>query len=73
MDLQRLKNPEGSFTMIWYKSVLNLSYHVHITIIYDQTTHLPMMHAYKSISTFTEAIIETYRADFMQVMTQEIK
>ena len=49
MKIQIILKQEGSFIVTWYKSVLNLSYQVHITIHYEQTTHLPMMHAFNSI------------------------
>ena len=45
MEPQRLNNPEISFSVTWEKSVLNISEHVPITINYEQTTHLPMLHA----------------------------
>ena len=44
MDLQRLKNLEGSFTATWEKSVLNIYGQVHITINYEHKTHLHIMH-----------------------------
>ena len=35
MKLQRLNETKGSFAMIWYESVLNISDHVPITIHYE--------------------------------------
>ena len=35
MEIQRLKNSEGYFAVTWNKSILNLSYQVHITINYE--------------------------------------
>ena len=45
IELQILKNPEGSFNMNWYKSVLEISDQVPIDINYENTTHLPMLNA----------------------------
>ena len=49
IELQILEKLEGSFPVTWDNSVLNLSYHVIITINYEQTTHILMLHDYKSI------------------------
>ena len=49
MEIQILNNPSDSFTVTWDKSILELSDQVPITINYEQKTHLPMLHAYKSI------------------------
>ena len=49
MDIQILKNPEGSFTVTWYKSVINISDQVPIIINYEQTNQLLIVHAYNSI------------------------
>ena len=49
MDLQILKNLEGYFTVTWYKYVINISDQVPITINYEQTNQLLIVHAYNSI------------------------
>ena len=43
MELQRLKNPEDSFTVTWDKSIIELSDQVPIIINYEQTTHFPIL------------------------------
>ena len=56
MKLQIIMKQEGSFIVTCYKSVLNISYQVHITIHYEQTTHLPMMHAFNRIYITVESL-----------------
>ena len=56
MDLQRLKKPEGSFAVIWEKSVLKISDHMPITINYDQKNHLPVLDSYKSLYSTAESL-----------------
>ena len=59
MELQRLNNPEVSFTMTWYKSVLELSYQVPITIHYEQIAHIPVLHIYKRIYNTVDSLAMT--------------
>ena len=59
MDHQRLNNSEGSCNAIWDKSDLNISDQVTITIHYDQTTHLTMLHDYNIIYITTEYLYMT--------------
>ena len=56
MDLQRLNNPEGSFTVTWYKYILKLYYQFPITINYDNTIHLTMLHDYNGIYSTVESL-----------------
>ena len=56
MNLQILKNPEGSFTVTCYKSVIKLSDQVPINVDYYQTTHLTKIHSYKSINRIKESL-----------------
>ena len=49
IKLQIINNIEVSLIITWEKSVLELSDQVPITIHYDQTNHLPMLHTYNSI------------------------
>ena len=56
MDLQRLKKPEGSFAVIWEKSVLKISDHMPITINYEQKNHLPVLDSYKSLYSTAESL-----------------
>ena len=53
--------------MTWDKYVLNLSYQVTITIHYEKTTQLPMLHAYNSIYSTTESL------DMTRCVTSEKK
>ena len=59
MEIQRLDNTEGSFTVTCYKSAIYLSYQMSITINYEQKKHLPMMHDYKSIYRTAEYLAMT--------------
>ena len=56
MELQILRNPEGPFTVTWKKSVIKLSKQVHITIYYENTTHIPVLHAYKIIYSTVDSL-----------------
>ena len=49
MKLQRLNNPKFSFTTTLDKSILKLSDQVPITIHYEKTTGLQMLHDYRII------------------------
>ena len=59
MELQRINNQEVSFTMTWYKSVLELSYQVPITIHYEQIAHIPVLHIYKRIYNTVDSLAMT--------------
>ena len=51
---------EVSFTVTWCKYVLKISHQVPITIRYDQTNHLHIMHAYRimySTAEFLDMIV----------------
>ena len=53
--LQILEKSDG-FTVTWYKSFHKIYDQVPIKIHYQQTTHLPMMHAYKIIYITAESL-----------------
>ena len=56
MDLQRINNPYGSFTINWDKYFLKLCDQVPIIINYEHITHITMLHNYKSIYSTVESL-----------------
>ena len=56
MNIQILKKAEVSFTVTCYNYVLKLSKQVPIIIHNEQTNHLPILHANKSIYSTVESL-----------------